>query len=106
MNIEALEKRLAEGHDDLLLRLGLGGEYVRRKDYEQAVPHLEAAVRWAPGHAAAWKLLGNAWTALGQTARARAAYEHGIEAAEASGHIQAAREMKVFLKRLDAGPRS
>ena len=101
MDTEALEKMLARGQDNLLLRYGLGGEYVRLRQYDKAIPHLQAAVAFDPHHAAAWKLLGRALTESGRPEEARQAYQQGIAAAEAGGHIQAAREMRVFLKRLD-----
>lgn len=101
MDTEALEKMLARGQDNLLLRYGLGGEYARLRQYDKAIPHLQAAVAFDPHHAAAWKLLGRALTESGRPEEARQAYQQGIAAAEASGHIQAAREMRVFLKRLD-----
>ncbi|MDA8119957.1 tetratricopeptide repeat protein [Acidiferrobacter thiooxydans] len=101
MDTEALEKMLARGQDNLLLRYGLGGEYARLRQYDKAIPHLQAAVAFDPHHAAAWKLLGRALTESGRPEEARQAYQQGIAAAEAGGHIQAAREMRVFLKRLD-----
>lgn len=101
METEPMEAMLARGQDNLLLRFGLGGEYLRRKNYPKAVVHLRAALGFDPKHAAAWKLLGTALAASGQTGEARTAYEQGIEAAEAAGHLQAAKEMRVFLKRLD-----
>ncbi|MHB8255585.1 MAG: tetratricopeptide repeat protein [Acidiferrobacter sp.] len=101
MDSESMEKMLARGQDSLLLRFGLGGEYLRRKDYEKAITHLRAALVFDPHHAAAWKLLAAALTDSGQTSEARTAYEEGIRVAEAAGHLQAAKEMRVFLKRLD-----
>lgn len=101
METEAMEAMLARGQDNLLLRFGLGGEYLRCKNYPQAIIHLRAAVGFDPKHAAAWKLLGTALAAAGQIDEARAAYKQGIEVAEGAGHLQAAKEMRVFLKRLD-----
>ncbi len=101
MDTEALEKMLAHGQDNLLLRFGLGGEYMRRGEYDKAVTHLRAAVAFDPKHAGAWKLLGKALTACGRPDDARKAYQDGLGAARAAGHLQAAREMEVFLKRLD-----
>ena len=101
MDIESMEKMLLRGQDSLLLRFGLGGEYLRRDDYEKAIIHLRAALVFDPRHAAAWRLLGAALTSAGQVPEARTAYEEGIRAADADGHIQAAKEMRVFLKRLN-----
>ncbi|HUW97905.1 MAG TPA: hypothetical protein VMV40_03545 [Acidiferrobacter sp.] len=100
MDIKSMENMLARGQDSLLLRFGLGGEYLRGEDYERAIIHLRAALAFNPRHTAAWKLLGAALTGSGQIAAAQTAYEEGIKAAEAAGHIQAAKEMRVFLKRL------
>ena len=44
METEPMEAMLARGQDSLLLRFGLGGEYLRRKNYPQAIVHLRAAL--------------------------------------------------------------
>lgn len=99
-NLEAL---LARGQDNALLRYGLGAEYLKEARYADAATHLQAAVRHDPAYSAAWKLLGQALAGTGDAAQARAAYDQGIRVAEAKGDIQAAKEMKVFRKRLVAG---
>lgn len=99
-NLEAL---LARGQDNALLRYGLGAEYLKEARYADAATHLQAAVRHDPAYSAAWKLLGQALAGTGDAAQARAAYDQGIRVAEAKGDIQAAKEMKVFRKRLAAG---
>ena len=96
----ALEKLLAGGRDDALLRFSLGGACLREGDAEAAAVHLRRAVDLDPGYSAAWKLLGQALKATGRPAEAAAAWERGIEAAEAGGDVQAGKEMRVFLKRL------
>jgi hypothetical protein len=53
-----------------------------------------------PHYSAAWKLLGKAQLADGETDAARAAWQRGIDVAETRGDKQAAREMRVFLRRL------
>lgn len=96
----ALEALLAKGPDGALLRYSLGNEYLAAGDAAAAMPHLERAVELDPAYSAAWKLLGKARGALGDTAGARAAYEQGIAAAERKGDRQAEKEMRVFLRRL------
>lgn len=96
----ALEKLLAGGRDDALLRFSLGGACLREGDAAGAVEHLERAVVHQPGYSAAWKLLGQAHLAAGETAAAATAWTRGIEIAAARGDVQAAKEMRVFLKRL------
>lgn len=98
--IENLEKMLASGQDNALLRYSLGNEYFKQGDAAMAAEHLACAVQQDAGYSAAWKLYGKALTELGRAAQARAVYEKGIEAAERKGDKQAAKEMQVFLKRL------
>lgn len=96
---EALEHLLAAGQETALLRFSLGNACLAENP-ALAAEHLERAVALAPDYSAAWKLLGKARTAAGEADAARAAYERGIAVAEARGDLQAAKEMRVFLKRL------
>ena len=104
--IERFERLLAEGRDNALLRFSLGGEYLKAAAPDKAIEHLRAAVGHDDGYSAAWKLLGHALRDLGDADGARIAWRRGIVAAEGKGDKQAAREMAVFLRRLDreAGP--
>ena len=60
----------------------------------------EAALELDGQYSAGWKMLGQAKAAAGDRAGAAASYERGIEIADARGDLQAAKEMRVFLKRL------
>jgi predicted Zn-dependent protease len=98
--IDNLEAMLARGQDSTLLRYGLGGEHLKLKQYDSAIVHLRVAVGKDPSYSAAWKLLGEALAAAGMKDDAIMAYEAGIRAADEKGDIQAAKEMRVFVKRL------
>jgi predicted Zn-dependent protease len=98
--IDNLEALLARGRDNALLRFGLANEYLKIGKPEIAIGHLRKAVAHDPRYSAAWKRLGKALADTGRTADAIAAYESGIRVAEEKGDVQAAKEMKVFLKRL------
>lgn len=98
---ERLEALLASGKDSSLLRFGLGTNYLKSGDAARAAVHLRSAVEQDPLYSAAWKLLGKALEAGGDAPGAMAAYRDGIAAAETRGDKQAAREMAVFLKRLE-----
>jgi cytochrome c-type biogenesis protein CcmH/NrfG len=87
MERKTLEEMLAKGNDNLLLRY---------------TGHLEEALMQDPQHSASWKAYGKTLAALNRTDDARVAYAKGIAVAEAKGDVQAAKEMKVFLKRLVA----
>lgn len=98
--IENLENLLAKGQDTALLRFSLGQAYLQAGQSEAAAEHLAQAISFDPHYSAAWKLYARALADSRKTAEAVAAYEHGITIAQTRGDIQAAKEMKVFLKRL------
>lgn len=98
--IDNFEKMLANGQDNALLRYSLGNEYLKAESYQQACAHLRACIEQDKDYSAAYKLLGKALAQLSETAQAQATFEAGIAVAEAKGDIQAAKEMRVFLKRL------
>ena len=101
MSTEALEKMLATGMDNALLRVGLGKAHLDGGDTSQAAEHLQRCVEFDPAYSAAWKLLGKALQAEGNHDGARQAWQQGIAAAQAKGDKQAEKEMTVFLRKLD-----
>ena len=100
MDINILKNMLAQGQDNLLLRFGLGQALLNNGQFEDAIEHFRKALDFDPQHSAAWKLLGKALAASDHPDEAIKTYEQGIAVAENKGDIQAAKEMKVFLKRL------
>ena len=102
--IENFEKLLAAGQDSALLRYSLGTAYQKEGNLEQARTHLAAAVEQERTYSAAWKAYGKVLAELGLADDAKSAFEKGIEVAEQRGDIQAAKEMKVFLRRLTKKP--
>ena len=103
MNIESLEAMLARGTDNALLRYTLGCACLEAGRDEEGLDHLERAVAHDPGYSAAWKAYGRALADAGRAEEAIEAYRRGIEAAESKGDIQAAKEMRVFRRRLEKG---
>ena len=97
-NLEAL---IAAGRDGPAVRFGLGKACLERSDPAGSRLHLERAVELDPSYSAAWKLLGKACAEGGDTDAAADAYRRGIAAATAKGDRQAAKEMGVFLRRLE-----
>ncbi len=98
---ERLEAMLAQGTDNMLLRFSLGKAYAEQERHEQAQAHLRAALAFDPGYSVAWKWLGKACLGAGDVQGARAAWESGLQAAQARGDQQVVKEIQVFLKRLD-----
>ncbi len=99
--IDTFEKMLAGGNDNALLRYSLGNEYLQAGNLDTAVTHLHKAVELDPNYSAAWKLYAKSLNDNGDVPGAINAYEQGIKVAEQNGDIQAVKEMKVFLKRLN-----
>ena len=97
---EQLQKLLAQGRDNALLRFGLGDACLKEHDAEQAAVHLAQATVQQPGYSAAWKLLGKALHQLDRLDAAQAAWTTGVTVAQQQGDLQAIKEMTVFLKRL------
>jgi Tfp pilus assembly protein PilF len=98
---ERFEALLASGKDGALLRFSLGMHYLKEGDAARAADHLRAAVVQDPHYSAAWKLLGKALENCDQRSAAMDAYRSGIDAAGRRGDKQAAKEMAVFLRRLE-----
>ena len=98
--LDNLKALLAAGQDNALLRYTLGNALLNQGDVQGAVEHLRQAITLDPGYSAAWKLYGKALQAAHDRDGAIQAYEAGIVTAERNGDIQAAKEMKVFLGRL------
>lgn len=99
--LASLEALLARGQDTALLRYSIALEHLKLKQTAEARAHLERAVVLEPGYSAAWKLLGKACTELGEADAAMSAYRKGIDVAQQKGDVQAAKEMRVFLTRLE-----
>lgn len=99
--VQRFEALLAAGKDGALLRFSLGMQYLNAKEAARAEEHLRKAVSMDPAYSAAWKLLGKALEEQGRAEDAMDAYRQGIEAATKRGDKQAAKEMGVFLRRLE-----
>lgn len=98
--LEGLEKLLAKGVDNALLRFGLGKGYLDAGEFARAAEHFQRCVAFDPAYSAAWKLLGKALLGHGDRPAAEQAWQQGIAAAQAHGDKQAEKEMRVFLQRL------
>lgn len=104
--LDNLLKLVGTPRDGALLRFSLGNEMLKGGDAAAAAVQLRAAVERDPQFSAAWKLLGKALSESGQAKEALACYRQGIGVAEARGDIQAAKEMKVFARRIERATES
>lgn len=99
--IEALRAQLGGPRDGALLRYSLGIALLDHGDAAEAATQLRAALEFDANYSAAWKLLGKACLADGDAESAANTWQQGITIADAAGDVQAAKEMRVFLKRLE-----
>ena len=100
--IEALRAQLDGPRDGALLRHSLGTALLDAGDASEAIAQLRAALDFDAGYSAAWQQLGQACLRVGDAPAAADAWRRGIAAADARGDVQAAKAMRVFLKRLAA----
>ena len=99
--IASLRAQCNGPRDGALLRFSLGNALLEQGDHTAAAEEFRRAVSFDPGYSAAWKLLGKACVAEGDTAGAADAWRQGIEVAQKRGDKQAEKEMTVFLRRLE-----
>ena len=95
-----LRKQVGGPRDGAMLRFSIGNALMAEGDAAGAVEEFRAATGFDPRYSAAWKLLGSALDASGDSSAAETAWEQGIVIAHERGDTQAAKEMEVFLRRL------
>ena len=100
-SLDALEKLLGSPRDNALLRHSIGLIHLQESRPAEATRYFRDAIERDPKFSAGWKMLGKALAESGDAPAAADAYRSGIAAAEARGDVQAAKEMKVFLRRLE-----
>ncbi|MEQ6290665.1 hypothetical protein ACFPAG_08585 [Vogesella sp. GCM10023246] len=99
--LDNLLKLLDGPRDGAMLRFGIANEYAKLEDWVQAANYAHLALEKQHDFSAAWRLLGKALLNAGEADAALAAYRDGITIAEGKGDIQAAKEMKVFARRIE-----
>ncbi|WP_222105145.1 tetratricopeptide repeat protein [Denitromonas halophila] len=100
-HITRLSAMLDGPHDGPLLRFGLANAYLQAGQPAEAVKHYRDCLQRDSLFSAAWKQLGKALLADGRPEEALGAYRQGHQVATDKGDIQAAREMAVFIRRLE-----
>jgi len=96
-----LRTQLGGPRDGATLRYSLGTALLAAGDPAEAVVQLREALTFDPEYSAAWKALGKAQLASGDATAAAEAWREGIGVADRRGDVQAAKEMGVFLRRIE-----
>jgi len=103
--LEQFRQIVALEPDDYFARFGLATALFEEGHYEEAVNEFRETIRLKPDYSAAIRDLGKALEKVGAHDEAMRVYREGIPIAERNGDLQTAKEMGVFLKRLEAGKR-
>lgn len=99
--LKQLQPLLQQNPDDPLLRFCLAQEYIKANELTAAINHLKQAITLKQNYSAAWKLLGKAYEACQDHEQAIISYQQGIIIAKQNKDIQSAKEMTVFLRRIE-----
>jgi Flp pilus assembly protein TadD len=99
--IKALRDIVEADQEDALARFMLGKELLDHGRPTEAAAEFDMAVRLDPDHTASWRWYGQALEAAGMKDHAARVYRLGIEVAQRTRDLQAGKEMKVFLARLE-----
>ena len=99
--IALLRSLAAEAPGDPTTLFLLGRELAAIGRADEAAAAFSAAVAADPHYTAAYRQLGNALVAAGRADEATAVYRAGAEIAERTHDLQAGKEMRAFLKRLE-----
>lgn len=98
--LERLLAMLEQGHDNLLLRFGLGKALVENDKSAEAITHLLKAVEFDQSHASSWFWLGRAYLQEENFAQAQHAFEQARHFAQEKGEQQTVKMVDVFERRL------
>jgi Tfp pilus assembly protein PilF len=101
--IEGLLEIVEDDPTDHTARFMLATELAKAGEHAQAVPHFEAVIVSDGDYTAAYRGLGRAMIALGDTDGAREVFTRGLAVAERTGDYQSGKEMEVFLRRYAGG---
>ena len=99
-DINIMETMLSDGQDNALIRFTIGSVFIKHNKFKEAAEQLARAVQLEPDYSAAWKLYGQALAASDQRDEAISTFRNGIAIANKKGDKQVAKEMQVFLNRL------
>ena len=99
--IQQLEEVIRDNSENAFLQYSLGHEYLEIGDFKHAIPKLRKAIQLQNTYSAAYRDLGKALSLDTNFEEAEAIFIQGIKIANEGGDLQTAKEMTVFLKRIN-----
>lgn len=101
LQIDRLSALLDGPRDGPLLRFGLANACLQAGRHAEAIGYYRDVLARDAKFSAAWKQLGKALVADEQPEEALQVYRQGHQVATDKGDLQAAKEMAVFIRRLE-----
>jgi predicted Zn-dependent protease len=98
---EMFRRLLERDPENPMVLYSLGNELFKEEKHFEAREYLERAVRHKPDYSVAYRMLGRTLYELRQDAEARRVFAEGREVAERNGDLQTAKEIDVFVRRLE-----
>ena len=95
--IEIFEQMLAGDPGNTMVMFGLAKEYEKAGDDPKLIETLERYLASADDQGNAYGMIARAYERLKDSAKAREAYQRGVEAAMAHGHPGMAEEFRTIL---------
>ena len=80
-----------------MVLFGLANEYLKAENYAEAIPVLEDYLNKADDEGAAYGMLAKAYQKIGESEKAKSAYEKGIEVSNAHDHPSMAQDYRMTL---------
>ncbi len=82
------EKMLSLDNDNALVRFTIGSAFLKRKQFDEAILHLQVAIDHSPKYIAAWKALGESFLGQDKLQLAVDTLQKGIDAAKLNSDQQ------------------
>lgn len=99
--IDSLKAMIERDPNNPLGRFGLANEYFKSGMYNEAVTAIHEYLQVKDDEGAVYRMLAECHMNLGNTDKAKEAYEKGIEAANRFGHPSMAEEFEESIEFLD-----
>ena len=96
--IEVFKQMLAADPDNTMVLFGLANEYLKAENYSDGITTLEEYLGKADDEGAAYGMLAKAYETTGESEKAKAAYEKGIDVSLAHGHPTMAEDYRQTLE--------
>ncbi len=96
--IEVFKQMLESDPSNTMVLFGLANEYQKLNDWQKTIETLEDYLAKADDEGAAYGMLAKAYEATGDSEKAKASYEKGIEVSLAHGHPSMAEDYRQTLE--------